>query len=267
MGSDRVKHISERETQLPEAVIGQLLQIAEEHKEVVSLSVGEPDFDAPKPLVEYTRKIASRATHYSPTEGRKELREAICKKLKKDNRISCNPENIVVTCGSQQALFSALATTLDVTEEVIVPSPCYLAYIPQIELVHGVPVLYQTREEDNWDINPDALKKVIDKKKAEVLMINTPCNPTGNVISPLNNIISSFSVFISHRFSILIGYLQGFSSNQLRYSWSSKRYVVIYLDHGLCKFFRTASIPNSITAHSIAFRKCMKCNNIIFHAV
>ena len=178
-----MKHISERETQLPEAVIGQLLQIAEEHKEVISLSVGEPDFDAPKPLIEYTKKIASRATHYSPTEGRKELREAICKKLRKDNHISCSPENIVVTCGSQQALFSALATTLDVTEEVLVPSPCYLAYIPQIELVHGVPVLYQTREEDNWDINPDALKKVINKKKAEVLLINTPCNPTGNVIS------------------------------------------------------------------------------------
>ncbi len=75
-----MKHISERELELPDAVIGELLQIAEEHKGVISLSVGEPDFIAPKPLLNYTKKIIHKATHYSPTEGRSELREAICRK-------------------------------------------------------------------------------------------------------------------------------------------------------------------------------------------
>jgi len=180
---DIMGHISERELELPEAVIGELLQIAEEQKGVISLSVGEPDFITPKPLLEYTKKIVNIGTHYSPTEGRIELREAICKKLKKENRIDCSPKNIIVTCGSQQGLFSALATTLDVTEQVVLPSPCYLAYIPQIELINAVPVLYKIKEDDNWNINPDNIRKVIDKKKTKVLLINTPSNPTGNVLS------------------------------------------------------------------------------------
>ncbi|MEK6826128.1 MAG: aminotransferase class I/II-fold pyridoxal phosphate-dependent enzyme [Nanoarchaeota archaeon] len=176
-------HISERELELPDAVIGQLLQIAAERKEVISLSVGEPDFIAPKPIRDYTKKIVDKATHYSPTEGRHDLREAICRKLRKDNKIKCNTENILVGCGSQQVIFAALSASLDVTEQVVLPSPCYLAYIPQIELVNGVPVLFPLKEEDEWEINPDNLKKAIDKKKTKIILINTPSNPTGNVLS------------------------------------------------------------------------------------
>jgi len=178
-----LKDISERELELPDAVIGKLLQIAAEHKEIISLSVGEPDFIAPKPIRDYTKKIVDKATHYSPTEGRSDLREAIAKKLKKDNKLKCTPDNILVTVGSQEGMISALATTLDVSEQVILPSPSYLAYIPQIELLNGVPILFPLKEEDNWSINPDNLKKVIDKKKSRIILINTPSNPTGNVLS------------------------------------------------------------------------------------
>ena len=80
-------HISERELELPDAVIGNLLRLAAEDKSVISLGPGEPDFLTPKPLIEYTRKIVQKGTHYSAPQGRIELREAICKKIKEDNKI------------------------------------------------------------------------------------------------------------------------------------------------------------------------------------
>ena len=178
-----MKHISEREVELPDAVIGHLLELAAEHKDIISISAGEPDFLTPKPLIYYTRKIAHKGTHYAPSQGRIELREAICKKLKKDNKINCNPDNVLVTCGSQQGILAALLTCMDVSEQVVLPSPCYLAYIPQIELVDAFPVFFQLKEEDKWQINTDELKKAIDKKKTNAILINTPSNPTGTVLS------------------------------------------------------------------------------------
>ena len=175
-------HISERETELPEAVIGKLLKLAAEDKSVVSLGAGEPNFPLPKPLVEYIPKIADKCNHYSPSGGRKELLSAICKKLKKD-KINCHPDNIVVTCGSQEAITLATACTLDVSEQVIIPSPSFLGYLPTFELFDAFPVLLQLKEEENWNINPDELRKLIDVKKTKAILINTPSNPTGNVLS------------------------------------------------------------------------------------
>ena len=178
-----MKHISERELQLPDAQIGRLLKIAVEDHSVISMSVGEPDFITPKPLLRYAKKMVKYSTHYTPTAGRRELREAIVHKLKKDNNIDTNPENIILTTGSQQAVFTALLTTIDPTEQVIIPSPSYLAYVPQIELVSGTPVYFKLDEENDFEVNPDDIKKVIDRKKSKVLLINTPGNPTGTVLS------------------------------------------------------------------------------------
>ena len=178
-----MKHISERELQLPEAQIGRLLKIAAEDKSIISLSVGEPDFITPKPLLSYAKTVIDKSTHYSPTSGIHELREAIVKKLKKDNKINLSPENIMVSCGSQQAIFTALLSTVDPGEQVIVPNPSYLAYIPAIDLVNATPIYFKLEQENNFEINPDKIKEVIDKKKSEVLIINTPSNPTGTVLS------------------------------------------------------------------------------------
>ncbi len=176
-------HISERELELPEAVIGKLLKIAAENKDIISLGVGEPDFITPKPILDYARKIINKTTHYAPTQGIKELRESIAKKLKKENNIKANPENVVVTVGSQEATFSALMCSIDPGEQVIVPNPCYLAYTPAIELLSATPVYVKLEEEENFEINPDKIKESIDKKKTKVIILNTPSNPTGNVLS------------------------------------------------------------------------------------
>ena len=175
-------HISERDLQLPELEFPKIFKRVVNDKSVISLGPGEPDFATPKPLLDYAKKIIGQSTHYSEPQGLLELREAIVRDVLKKNKIKTNSDNVLVTAGSQEGLFSALLTSVDPTEEVIVPSPGYVGYTPAIELVNGVPKFLQLKAEDNFSINPDALRKII-TKKTEVIILNTPSNPTGTVLS------------------------------------------------------------------------------------
>ena len=178
-----ISHISEREEDLPDAVIGKLVKIAVEDKSVISFGAGEPHYPLPKPLIRSIPELAKNSNHYSPPAGLKELREAIAKKLKKDNKINTTPDNIIVTCGSQEAILLAAACTLDVSERVIIPDPSYLGYTPTFELFDAAPITVPVRENNNFGFDPDELKKSIIPKKTKAIMINTPGNPTGAVIS------------------------------------------------------------------------------------
>ncbi len=178
-----MREISEREVQLPEAMIGELMKLSAESKEVISLGPGEPDFTTPKPILDYASKIIGKATHYTASSGKTELKEAIAKKLAKENKIRADKDNILVSCGSQEAIFISLLATIDPSEQVIIPNPGYLGYLPAIELVNGNPVFVKLEEKDNFEINPDRVKESIDKKKTNVIILNSPANPTGNVLS------------------------------------------------------------------------------------
>ncbi len=175
-------HLSERELELPDAVIGQLLDIAAERHDIISLGPGEPDFALPKPLIDYTKKIAHKVNHYAPPGGFRALREAICRKLRKDNRIQAVPDNIIVTNGSQEALLIACMATLDVSEQILIPSPSFMSYLPAAELVDASPVFVELKEDEGFAVNPDSVKKAIEPKKTKVLVINSPANPTGTVL-------------------------------------------------------------------------------------
>ncbi len=176
-------HISERDLQLPELEFPEISRIVAQDKRVLSLGPGEPDFITPKPILDYAKKIIGKATHYSEPQGKLELREAIVKKLKRNNDIDVDVDEILVTSGSQTGIFAALLTALDPSEQVLVPSPGYVGYVPAIDLVNATPVFVPLKEEDNFSLNPDVLKRHIDKKKTKVLILNTPSNPTGNIIS------------------------------------------------------------------------------------
>ena len=171
-------HISEREQELPEAMIEKLIKVASEDKRIISLGAGEPDFPAPPAVVAYARKMMAKANHYSPPAGRKDLREALTKKVAKENGIKCSPEQVVVTNGSQEALMLAAASTLDATEQVIIPSPAFLGYTPMFELLDIFPVFSKLDEEFLPDID-DMRKKIT--KKTKSILICTPSNPTGAV--------------------------------------------------------------------------------------
>lgn len=176
-----MRHISERETELPDAMIGRLMQIAAERKDVISLGPGEPDFPAPSAIVAHTKKIAHLVNHYSPPEGRAELREALARKLKKKNGINVDPSNIIVTSGSQEALMLAMMCSTDANEQVIIPDPGYMGYAPCADLIYAVPVSVRLREENNFEVVPDDIERLISKKTAAII-INSPSNPTGAVL-------------------------------------------------------------------------------------
>ena len=173
-------HISEREQELPDTLMLQLQELASEHKDIISLSIGEPDFKTPAPILAAAKNSLVRGTHYSPAAGRTDLRKAIAQKLKNENKIPADWENVIVTAGSQEGLMAALLATVDPTEEVILASPGYLGYVPAIELADGVPIFVRLREQDGWQINPDEIKSKI-TKKTEAIIINSPANPTGTV--------------------------------------------------------------------------------------
>ncbi len=178
-------HISERERELPEEVIGNLIDIAAQRKDVISLGPGQPDFALPKELVSYLKKVASdrMVNRYAPPGGFLALREAICRKLRKQNKINANVENVVVTNGSQEALLIASMAALDVNEQIIIPNPSFMSYLPVAELVDAVPVFVELKEENGFAIDPDEVKKAIDPKKTEAIVVNSPANPTGNILS------------------------------------------------------------------------------------
>jgi len=174
--------ISERYVYLPGSEFAEIMRMAAEAEDIISLGPGEPDFTTPKHIIEFVKKkIDEGYTHYSPPAGRKETREAIAKKLRKDNRIDVNPDEVIVTCGSQEALFLATMALIDPGEKVIVPNPGFLAYIPMVESLTGVPVSLPLREENGFEFDPDELEKLIDNR-TRIIIINTPSNPTGRIL-------------------------------------------------------------------------------------
>lgn len=177
--------LSKREEELPRATIGKLLKISSESKDIISLGPGEPDFATPEFIIKAAKKaLDSKFTHYTSTTGISELKEEIAKKLKKENKINAGPENIIVTCGSTEAIFLSLLALIDPGEEVLVPDPGFLAYIPSVEILTAYPVSVKLDFEQEFEFTSENLKNAIkDQKKVKALIINTPSNPTGTVLS------------------------------------------------------------------------------------
>jgi len=177
------REISEREKELPVSSMGELLKISASGKGIISLGPGEPDFDTPKHILNFTKKQLDKGyTHYSPPQGRKELREAICKKLKKDNRISARPEQVVVTSGSTEAIMLSLMCVIDPGEGVLIPDPGFLSYRPTVEVLNGMPLSIPLLEEDGFQLDLDRARRRIVPEKTLAMIVNSPSNPTGTVL-------------------------------------------------------------------------------------
>jgi aminotransferase len=158
------------------------LRVIEQSPDIISLGAGEPDFPAPPNVIEFVkRNLSGKYTHYSPFQGILELREALAKKLKKENKIEASPDEIIVTCGSKEALLLAFLTLTDPGDEVIIPDPGYLAFRPMIEVIGAKAVSLPLLEEENFQIDIERLKRLI-TKKTKAIVINTPSNPLGCVL-------------------------------------------------------------------------------------
>ncbi|CAB49691.1 pyridoxal phosphate-dependent aminotransferase [Pyrococcus abyssi] len=163
--------------------IRKLFDIAAGMKDVISLGIGEPDFDTPQHIKEYAKEALDMGlTHYGPNIGLPELREAIAEKLKKQNNIEADPnKEIMVLVGANQAFLMGLSAFLKDGEEVLIPTPAFVSYAPAVILAGGKPVEVPTYEENEFRLNVDELKKYV-TEKTKALIINSPCNPTGSVL-------------------------------------------------------------------------------------
>ncbi len=176
--------ISEREKELPRQMIAELIKIAAEGKNIISLGPGEPDFTTPKHIINFAkRRLDQGYTHYSPPGGRRELKEAICRKLKKENKINVGPGQVVVTTGSTEAIMLALMCMIDPGEGVIIPDPGFLAYKPAVEILSGIPISVPLLEEEDFQFDVRKARNRIIPEKTLAIILNSPSNPTGTVFT------------------------------------------------------------------------------------
>lgn len=151
--------------------------------DVASLVAGEPDFDTPDFVKDAgVSAIKTGFTKYTASAGTPELRAAICDKLKNDNHLSFRPEQILVSCGAKHSFFNFCQAVINPGDEVIIFSPYWVSYPDIVKLAGGVPVIVETREEDGYVPDPDALRRAL-SPRTRALVINSPCNPTGAVFS------------------------------------------------------------------------------------
>ncbi len=150
-------------------------------KDVISLSIGEPDFDTPDFIKEAAKKaIDENYTHYTPVPGYPELRTAIANKLKRDNGLDHNADQIVVSTGAKHSLANVSLSLLNPDDEVIIPAPYWVSYHEIIKLAGAKPVSIPTTIEQDFKVTPNELKQYI-TDKTRMIWFSTPCNPSGSV--------------------------------------------------------------------------------------
>lgn len=149
--------------------------------DVIDLSLGEPDFDTPAHIKEAAKKaVDDNWSHYPPVAGYPDLREAICKKLKRDNGLDYKPENIVVSTGAKQSLANAVLATIEKGDEVIIPTPYWVTYSEIVKLGEGVPKFIRSELESGYKITASQLLENI-TAKTKLFIFSSPCNPSGAV--------------------------------------------------------------------------------------
>ncbi|MGC8637119.1 MAG: aspartate aminotransferase [Athalassotoga sp.] len=169
--------------------------------DVVLFTAGEPDFPTPQPIKDAAKSaIDANFTKYTNSNGIEELRDAISKKLRNENGLFYNPDQIVVSNGGKQALFNAFGAILEPGDEVIVIAPAWVSYVPQIEMWKGKPVILNTYPENEYIPSISDFEKLLTSRTKAILM-NSPNNPTGAVypketIEMIANFVKKHDLFV-----------------------------------------------------------------------
>ena len=159
------------------------MEMARAGRDVIALSAGEPDFDTPANVkIAAMRAIIEGKTKYPPITGIPELREAICRKLERENGLSYAPDELLVCSGGKQVIYNALTATLDPEDEVVIPAPFWVSYPDMTLLAGGTPVVVETSAADGFRLTAQRLEAAI-TGKTKWLILNNPCNPSGAVYS------------------------------------------------------------------------------------
>tara|TARA_Y100000589_G_scaffold324045_2_gene359561 strand:+ start:773 stop:1966 length:1194 start_codon:yes stop_codon:yes gene_type:complete len=178
--SNRLKKLSESAT-LAMARMSRELK-AQGHN-VIALSLGEPDFDTPKFIKDSGKKaIDNNYSHYTPVPGLLELRQAISKKLKRDNKLEYSADQIVVSTGAKQSIANICLSLLNAGDEVILPAPYWVSYYELVKLGEAIPIVVKSSIDNDFKMSPQALENAI-SPNTKMVIFSSPCNPSGTVYS------------------------------------------------------------------------------------
>lgn len=182
-----MNHTSTRLQRLSESATLKMARLSRElkaqGKDIISLSLGEPDFDTPQFIKDAAvQAMMDGYTHYPPVNGYLELREAISNKFKEDNNLHYDPSQIVVSTGAKQSIANVMLALLNPGDEVLLPVPYWVSYEEMVKLGEGTPVPIKTTIKDDFKITPEQLEHAL-TDKTKLLVFSSPCNPTGSVYS------------------------------------------------------------------------------------
>jgi aspartate aminotransferase len=178
--SDRINNLSTSQTL---AMAAKARELKAQGLDIISLSLGEPDFNTP----DFIKEAAIQAIHdnyssYSPVDGYAELKDAIALKFKRDNGLDYTPSQIVVSTGAKQSLFNLCQVLLNPGDECLLPAPYWVSYAEMAKMAEAIPVEVPTSVESDFKITPEQLEAAI-TPKTKVMMFSSPCNPSGSVYS------------------------------------------------------------------------------------
>ncbi|MEJ2583674.1 MAG: pyridoxal phosphate-dependent aminotransferase [Robiginitalea sp.] len=178
--SDRIRQMS---TSATLAMAAKARELRKEGKDIIGLSLGEPDFNIPDFIKEAAKKaIDENYSSYTPVDGYADLKTAISNKFKRDNSLEYSDDQIVVSTGAKQSLANVAMVLLNPGDEVILPAPYWVSYRDIVKLAGGVPVEVPTRIESDFKMTPDQLRDAI-SPKTKMIWYSSPCNPSGSVYS------------------------------------------------------------------------------------
>lgn len=178
--SDRINNLSESQTLAMARLSRELIA---QGKDIISLSIGEPDFDTPQFIKDAAKKaIDENYTHYTPVPGYPELRKAVSLKFKRDNNLDYSPEQIVVSTGAKHSLTNLALTILNPGDEVLLPAPYWVSYHDMIKIAEAKPIIINSGIEADFKVTPSQIEKAI-TPKTRMLWFSSPCNPSGSVYS------------------------------------------------------------------------------------
>ncbi|MBP2133516.1 aspartate aminotransferase [Methanomicrobium sp. W14] len=180
-----MKELSEKISKIPSSATIEITDKARkmkaEGKDVISLSIGEPDFDTPAHITQACiDALKNGKTHYEASQGLLELRKAISEKLSFENRIPSDPSQIVVACGAKDNIYEAMEACLNPEDEVLILDPSWVSYEPSVRIAGARPVHHSLRAGD-FQADDTILEKI--NKKTKMIVFNTPSNPTGSVMN------------------------------------------------------------------------------------
>jgi aspartate aminotransferase len=196
-----MEFISNRASRMEESVTIKMAALAtelkEQGKDIISLTLGEPDFNVPDFIKDSAKKaIDDNYSSYTPVPGYKDLRQSICNKFKRDNNIDHKINEIVVSTGAKQSLMNVILATVNPGEEVVLPAPYWVSYIEMVKFADGIPIIINTGIETGFKITPEKLDSALNEKTKAFLFSN-PCNPSGAAYSEeeINALVKVFEKY------------------------------------------------------------------------